>query len=98
MQKTDSYQDISMIYKALSKPAFIMGVDYDYFLISGTATMLAFIFTDKFLALLLFLPLHLIGWILCQLDPHIFRIISVRAMIGVTKNQSLWSCQSYDAF
>jgi type IV secretion system protein VirB3 len=90
--------DLSMVFKALSKPATLMGVDYDYFLISGLVVMLVFITSDSFLAFLLFFPLHIAGWILCRIDPHIFRLLSVRASIGSVKNHSLWNCQSYEAF
>jgi len=88
---------ISPVFKALSKPTTLMGVDYDYFFLSGLLVMLVFIVTDNFLALLLFFPLHLLGWLLCHIDPHIFRLLSVRATIGTVKNKSLWRCQSYEA-
>jgi type IV secretion system protein VirB3 len=87
--------DISTVFKALSKPTSLMGVDYNYLAISSTVVVLLFIFTKSFFVLLLFLPLHLIGWILFQIDPHIFKIILVRAEIGMTRNKSLWGCQSY---
>jgi type IV secretion system protein VirB3 len=90
--------DLSIVFKALAKPATLMGVDYDYFLISGLVVMLVFITSDSFLAFLLFVPLHIAGWILCRMDPHIFRLLSVRASIGSVKNHSLWNCQSYEAF
>jgi type IV secretion system protein VirB3 len=94
----DEPLDISIVFKALSKPATIMGVDYDYFFISGLIVMLVFIYADNLLAFLLFFPLHLVGWILCKIDPHIFKLLSVRASVGAVKNKSLWRCQSYEAF
>lgn len=94
----DDSLDISPIFKALSRPAMIMGVDYDYFFISSMLLMLVFIYSGNFLSFLLFFPLHLVGWILCRIDPHIFRLISARATIGAVKNKKLWQCQSYEAF
>jgi len=90
--------NISPIFKALARPSMIMGVDYDYFYIATLVVMLVFIYTDNFLAFALFLPLYLIGWVLCQIDPHIFKLISARASIGVIKNKKIWQCQSYEAF
>lgn len=94
---TDDPLHTSPVFNALSKPALIMGVDYDYFFISGILVMLVFIYSDNLLAFLLFFPLHLIGWVLAKIDPHIFRLLSVRATLGVVKNKSLWRCQSYEA-
>lgn len=90
--------NISIVFRALTKPATFLGVDYDYFLISGLLVALIFIYVDNFFVLLLFFPLHLVGLILCRMDPHIFRLISTRASIGAVKNKSLWQCQSYEVF
>mgnify|MGYP001098607400 CR=1 FL=1 len=89
---------ITPVFKALSRPMTIMGVDYDYFFIVSLAVMLAFVFSGSFKAFLLLLPLHLIGWILCRIDRHIFKILSVRASIGIVRNYALWRCQSYAPF
>ena len=82
---------ISIIFKALTKPAMIFGVVYDYFFIAGLFVMLVFIYTNNLLALLIYFPLHIIGLILSQLDPHIFRLLSIRANIGMIKNKNLWN-------
>ena len=95
MEETDLY--LSLVFRALTKPPMFMGVDYDYFYIEGLVVMLVFIYSDNFLSMLLFLPLHFVGFILCKLDPHIFKLLSVRASIGAVKNKSLWHCQTYDA-
>lgn len=90
--------DISVVFNALSKANTLLGVDYDYFFIEVIIVMLAFIYSGHFLAFLLFVPLHLVGWMLGKIDPHIFRLLSVRASIGTVKNKSLWRCQSYEPF
>lgn len=89
--------ELSVVFQALSKPATFLGVDYDYFFISGLVVMLVFIYSNNLLAFLIVAPLHLVGWILNKIDPHIFRLLSVRAWIGSIKNKSLWRCQSYEA-
>ncbi len=89
---------IHPVFKALSRPMSIMGVDYDYFFIVGLGVMLAFVFSGSFKAFLVLPPLHLLGWILCLIDRHIFRLLSVRAAIGLTRNTKLWGCQSYAPF
>lgn len=94
----DEFLDIAPVFNALTRNAKFMGVDYDYFLISGLAVVLVFINSGNFLAFLLFFPLHLIGWILCKIDPHIFKLLSVKSSIGTIRNKSLWRCQSYEVF
>ncbi|NCX93490.1 MAG: type VI secretion protein, partial [Gammaproteobacteria bacterium] len=75
---------------------------YDYFLCSAMGVVLLFIWASSWqgqlIAIGLFFPLHLIGWLLCQRDPHIFKVLSVRASIGRVPNYSLWRCQSYAPF
>ena len=94
----DEMLDIAPVFNALTRHAKFMGVDYDYFLISGLVVIIAFINSGNFLAFLLFFPLHLVGWILCKIDPHIFKLLSVKATIGTIRNKSLWHCQSYEAY
>lgn len=88
----------SPVFRALTKPAMILGVLYDYFYLSGLLSLLVFIFSGNLLAWLVFLPLHLVGVLLCRLDPHIFTLLSVRASIGCNKNKNLWGHQSYEYF
>lgn len=89
---------VTPVFKALSGPMTILGVDYDYFFIVGLAVMLAFVFSGSFKAFLLLIPMHLLGWILCRIDRHIFKILSVRASIGIVRNYAIWHCQSYAPF
>jgi len=88
--------DIHPVFLALTKPPMIMGVVYDYCLISATLVMCGFILTKSFTSLLLFGPLHFLGWILTKLDPHIFKILSVRATLGSAPNKAFWGCESYE--
>ncbi len=94
----DEALQLSIVFKALTRPPTLFGVDYDYALVEGMVVFLAFINTHNFLAFILIIPFHLIGYVLCKIDTHIFRIISVRASIGAVKNKKLWGCQSYESF
>lgn len=94
----DEFLDIAPVFNALSRQAKFMGVDYDYFLMSGLLVILVFINSGNIFSFFLFLPLYLVGWILCKIDPHIFKLLSVRASIGTIRNKSLWRCQSYEVF
>jgi type IV secretory pathway VirB3-like protein len=89
---------LSVVFKALTRPSTILGVDYDYFFIESMVVMLAFIYSSNFLLCLLFLPFHTAGWVLNKLDPHIFKLLSVRASLGSVRLKNLWGCQSYGEF
>jgi len=89
---------ISPVFKGLTRHAQLLGVDYHYVIFSGIGVFLLFINLKNFLVLLLAIPLHFLGWILCQMDPHIFKILKIKAQIGVIRNKSIWHCQSYEAF
>jgi type IV secretion system protein VirB3 len=97
MQENDAL-DTAPVFLALTKPPMMMGVVYDYFLISVLIVMCGFILSGNFLSLVLFLPLHLLGLILTALDPHIFNILSVRATLGSGKNARFWGCESYEPY
>ena len=93
---------ISILFKGLSRPVTLLGVDYDYLLICVGLVMMAYIWSNslkgQIFALLMLFPLHLLGWILCKIDPHIFKLLSARAAIGLGKNNNLWGCQCYEPF
>ncbi len=88
----------SPIFKGLTRQATLFGVDYHYVVFSGMGVFLLFINLHSLSALLLMLPLHGVGWILCKIDPHIFSILAVKARIGIVRNKSIWRCQSYAPF
>ena len=87
----------SAVFLGLTRPAMLLGVTVEYLSISFMITVSIFILTDSFRYLLLYFPLHLIGWLACQMDCHIFRLFSKRWECQVSPNKSLWGCQSYDA-
>ena len=89
---------LSAVFKALTRPTMVFGVDYNYALIEFLAIFIGFINTSSFMVLLGLIPLHLFGYVVCKLDPHIFKLLAVRTQIGMVKNKKLWGCQSYDAF
>ena len=86
---------VSSLFRALAKPAMIMGVHYDFCFLETMLVMLVFIYSDHLWTLLLIFPLHVVGWVLCRIDPFIFRLLSIRATIGRSSNFTLWQCQSY---
>ncbi|MCB1827843.1 MAG: VirB3 family type IV secretion system protein [Coxiellaceae bacterium] len=87
----------SPVYLALTRPAMMIGVTVECLSICFMFAISAFILTNSFRYLLLYFPLHGIGWIACKIDHHIFRLFSKRWECQPVPNKSLWGCQSYDA-
>ena len=95
---TEQTITVSILFQALTKRSMILGVDYDYFFIALMMVLLAFIYSNNFLVVLLIVPLHGVGWCLCVYDRHIFKLLSIRASIGTIANLSLWSMQCYQPY
>lgn len=91
----DDALEVTLVFKALTRRSVILGVDYDYFFISIMVVMLAFVASSQLLMMLLMIPLHIIGMILCQIDPYIFKLLSTRASLGYVKNHKFWGLKSY---
>lgn len=89
---------VSPIFTALTKPAMILGVTLDYLSICFLVALCLFILADNPLFLAAYLPLHFMGWILCKIDPNIFRILIKRAECAYSPNKKFWGCHSYEPF
>lgn len=87
---------ISPIFAGLTRPPMIMGVTVDYLSICFMMTVSAFILSNSFRYLLIYIPLHCLGWLACKVDHHIFRLLSRRLECQNVPNKRLWGCQSYE--
>lgn len=90
--------DISPIFAGLTRPPMIMGVTLDYLSMCFIAVISAFILFNSFKYLILYIPLHIFGWIACKIDHNIFRILSKRLEFINVPNKKVWGCQSYECF
>ncbi len=70
------------LFTGLTRPAMIFGVTVDYLSFSAMVAMCAFIMTSSVFAALIFIPLHVVGWIGCQFDLHIGRCLSSACTFG----------------
>ena len=89
---------VSDLFVALTRPPMIMGVTADYLAVSGMISLCGFILFSSLICLLVYLPLHLIGFFACLYDCNIFRLISKRSMCLNVANKSIWGCQCYEPF
>ena len=85
----------SPVFAGLLRQPQFFGVDYNYAVLSGMVSVLAFLNLSSW-GILLFLPLHGLGWLFCRVDPHIFPLLIRRARIGRIKNFRIWRVQTYE--
>lgn len=89
---------INPIFTSLTRPPMLLGITLDYLSLAAMTALCAFILADNALYLLIYLPLHAFGWLACQFDPNVFRILSKRARCPRVANHALWQSQSYAPF
>ena len=87
---------INPLFGALTRPAMTMGVTLDYHGLNLIVSVCAFIALKNLLYAAIFLPLHLIGMAICQMEPRFFTIAAACIKLPAMPNQSLWGVRSYE--
>jgi type IV secretion system protein VirB3 len=90
--------DVSPIFLGLTRPLTLMGVTMEYVMVCGMIALSAFILSNSIAWILLYLPLHVMGWVGCKIDQHIFSVINKRCDVMVNPNRAIWGCNAYEAF
>jgi len=90
--------DVHPIYAGMTRPPMFLGITLDYLMLTGLSTIVSFMLTNSAQFLLLYIPLHVIGWIGCKMDPNFFRVIMKKTICYSVPNKRLWGCQSYEPF
>ena len=84
------------VHRALTRPQMFAGVTYSYFIINAAVTTEAFLMTKSFLALLIALILHGVGYFACLREPRIFDLwITKVSRCPRVPNWKRWGCNSY---
>ncbi len=87
---------VAPLFVALTRPPMFMGVTLEYFAIAGMVAMGLFIGLGNPLYLMAYLPLHVLGWLVCHYDPNGFRVLLTSLECLPVPNRRYWGCQSYD--
>lgn len=59
----------------MTRPLLVLGVTYSYFIVEGMAVTVLFLMGNSLAYLLLILPLHAAGALLCKWEPRFFDIL-----------------------
>ncbi len=90
--------DISPVFTGLTRPAMKFGVTFEYLGLSAMATLCMVILLNNPLIGLMYVPLHIFGFIVCWQDPFAFRILLKRAEFTLSPNKKRWGCVSYEPY
>lgn len=85
-----------ILFGALTRPAMTAGVTYEYHLLNLMMSMCAFIAFNPLYGLI-FLPIHVFGWLVCRQDPHLFALVFKRfTLLPALPNHTLWGVRAYE--
>ena len=89
---------VNPLFNALTRPAMVGGVTFEYHMLNLMASMCAFIGISPLYGLF-FIPLHVFGWVVCQYDTHFFMLCAKRfSKLPPMRNTSIWRVRAYEPF
>ncbi len=89
---------INPLFVALTRPPMLLGVTMDYLGLNVMVALCGFIAFSSPLFLIMVLPLHMLGVMVCAIDHNIFRLLYTRLHCQTVPNKSRWGCQSYEPY
>jgi len=79
------------LFLGMTRPPMVAGVTFSFFVINGLTGIIAFLGTNELPMLLISLPIHVVGWIICLRDPNIFEVWRVKLLKCMQcLNRSFW--------
>lgn len=90
--------EINTLFGALTRPAMTAGVTFEYHCMNLMMSVITFILLDNVLYGLIFFPIHLFGWIVCQYDNQFFAVAAKAFAMPNNPNKSIWGVTSYEPY
>ena len=89
--------DTDPVFLGLTRPAMFWGVTHSFFVINLIVCLIGFLAAHSWLALLLAIPIHALGYLACLRDPHVFDLAYVKASkCSRCVNRRFWGANTYD--
>ena len=86
------------VHRALTRPQMFAGVTYNFFIINGMVTTIAFIISKNLWMIPVPFVVHGIGYFASLREPRIFDLwITKVSKCPRVKNWKRWGCNSYAA-
>ncbi len=89
---------VNPLFGALTRPAMVAGVTFEYHMLNLMATMCVFIGLSPLYGLI-FIPLHVFGWVVSRYDIHFFTLCAKRYLgLPHVPNTTVWRVRAYEPF
>lgn len=92
--------DLDTLFVGPTRPTTVAGVTWPAVVLNIILTIEAFVWTHNLLWLLLFIPVHVVCYLICLRDPRTFELLG---LWGQTKGQAIfhnlryWHASTYSA-
>jgi type IV secretion system protein VirB3 len=84
------------VFRALTRPQMFAGVTFSFFIVNMAISTEAFLITRSFLALLVAVVMHGVGYVAALREPRIFDIwLTKVSRCPRVRNWHRWGCNSY---
>jgi type IV secretion system protein VirB3 len=96
-QLTHHLDGVDPVFLGLTRPAMFWGVTHSFFVINLIVCLIGFLAAHSWLAVLLAIPIHGLGYLACLSDARVFDLAYVRASkCSRCTNRRFWGATSYD--
>jgi type IV secretion system protein VirB3 len=90
---------IDFLFKGLTRPPMKWGVTFEFLFFNGFITDLCFLASRSLGMLLICIPIHIIGVMVCIKEPRAFEpFYKWLLTAGRVKNRLFWKSSTYDPF
>lgn len=86
------------IFGALTRPAMTAGVTLEYHSLNLMISVITFILLDNLLYGLIFIPIHVFGWLVCRYDNQFFSVVAKAFSMPNIPNKSIWGVRAYEPY
>lgn len=90
--------EINPIFGALTRPAMTAGVTFEYHGINLMVSVASFIVLGNLLYGLIFIPIHVFGWMVCQYDNQFFSVALKGFFMPAMPNKNIWGVRAYEPY
>jgi type IV secretion system protein VirB3 len=79
------------LFLGMTRPPMVAGVTFQFFVLNAGVSIFAFLGTGELPWIGIGLPFHIIGYLICQNDPNLFNVLSVKVLkLMRCLNRNFW--------
>ncbi|MBY4679117.1 type IV secretion system protein VirB3 [Marinobacterium arenosum] len=87
--------DTDPLFVGVTRPSMVGGITYEALIVCVMVTAVVFLGSGNIFTLTIYLPLHVISYLVCQKDPRAFRLLSLWVSTkGRSVSRQYWGASS----